>query len=238
MELNFPPLGAGDVEVRVSRCNDNGCALLLYKDARVDMRMLDEHVGPLNWQRRHEFKDGKLYCSVGVCREDGEWVWKQDVGTPSNMEADKGQASDAFKRAGFCWGIGRELYTAPFIWVGADKCTVKEGRNGKKQCYDDFKVTDMVVEDGAIVSLTICNMSRRGAVVYGGQQGRESGNDVLKVAYKRMGEAVEDWCRRHGRESEEEIERAKEGVRKRPEWASQCKSLEYINAVTREFQDG
>ena len=73
-----------------------GASYLLYKDARVDMTMLDEVVGPLNWQRTHEFKDGKLYCNVGIYDEDKEqWVWKEDVGVESNTEAEKGQASDA-----------------------------------------------------------------------------------------------------------------------------------------------
>lgn len=236
MELNFPPLKAEDVDVRVSRCNEKGCALLLFKDARVDMRMLDEHVGPLNWQRKHEFKDGKLYCSVGVCREDGQWVWKEDVGTPSTAEADKGHASDSFKRACFNWGIGRELYTAPFIWVPADKCSLKQGRNGKMQCYDTFKVTEMEVDEGEIVKLQICNMSRRGEVVYGQKpEQRHEPSDALKIAYRRMGEAIDRWCERHGITDQEEVKAKKEEVKKRPDWEQRKMSLEYINQITAEF---
>lgn len=105
----------------------NGCSLLLYKDARVDMRMLDEVYGPNNWQRSHELINGNLFCTISVWDADkGVWVNKQDVGTESNTEKEKGQASDAFKRAAFNWGIGRELYTAPFIWITLDSSEVYE----------------------------------------------------------------------------------------------------------------
>ena len=116
---------------------------------------------------------------------------------------------------------------------------IKAGRNGKEQCYDDFRVTEMEVVGGIIQKLVICNASNRMAVVYGSaQEKKPETNDVLKVAYQRMGAAIEDWCARHGCDSPEQSEAKKAGVKKRPEWHSQCKSLEYINAVTREFQDG
>lgn len=174
MSIKFRPLKAEEVEVRVGTCNENGCSLLLYKDSRVDMKLLDEVVGPENWDCSYESIDGKLFCTVGIrCGKEGsyvEWVYKQDTGTPSNMEAQKGEASDAFKRACFKWGIGRELYTSPFVWVGSDSCNIKQGRNGKPQCYDDFRVTELEVDDGQIVKLVICNMSRKGQVVYGSKQ--------------------------------------------------------------------
>lgn len=113
-------LKADEIECRVGMVSkDNtGCSLLLYKDARVDMRMLDEVFGPTNWKRSHEVINGSLFCTLSIWdSEKKEWISKQDVGTESNTEKEKGQASDAFKRAGFNWGIGRELYTAPFIWV-------------------------------------------------------------------------------------------------------------------------
>lgn len=174
MKLIFPKLTKDDVEVRVAQCSDKGVSLLLYKDARVDMRMLDDGVGSMSWQRRHEFKDGRLYCEVGI-KDDasGEWVWKEDVGIPSNMESDKGQASDAFKRACFNWGIGRELYTAPRIWVRADCCNLKTGKSGKPQCYDRFEVSSMEVEDGRITSLEIANASMRGRKVFSWELGGE-----------------------------------------------------------------
>lgn len=245
MSIEFRPLRAEEVECRVSQCTENGCSLLLYKDARCDMALLDETVGPERWECSYESIDGKLFCTVGIyvrLEDDSKFLTridKQDTGTPSNMEAQKGEASDAFKRACFKWGIGRELYTAPRIWVGADKCTVKQGRNGKMQCYDDFRVTEMEVEGGQIVKLVIQNMSRRGLVVYGTKQEEEhSPNDVLKIAYQRMGAAIEEWCHRHGCDTPKQIQDKKDGVRKRPDWEENKLSLEYINAITREFQDG
>lgn len=126
--MQFRNLKANEIDVRVGIVKYNtdkdknsgikGITLLLYKDARVDMTLLDESVGSMNWQRKHEFKDGKLYCSVGIYDVDKkEWVWKEDVGIESNTEAEKGQASDSFKRACVNWGIGRCLYTAPFIYI-------------------------------------------------------------------------------------------------------------------------
>lgn len=128
MELKFRKLKANEIDVRVGTISYNkpkdkssgvkGASFLLYKDARVDMTLLDEVVGPMNWQRTHEFKDGKLYCSVGIYNDEiKQFIWKEDVGVESNTEAEKGQASDSFKRACFNWGIGRELYTAPFIYL-------------------------------------------------------------------------------------------------------------------------
>ena len=130
MELKFRKLRADEIDVRLGTQKlENpqdkysrivGASYLLYKDARCDMAMLDEAVGPFNWQRTHEFKEGKLYCTVSLYDIDKKiWVSKEDVGVESNTEAEKGQASDSFKRACFNWGIGRELYTAPFIWISA-----------------------------------------------------------------------------------------------------------------------
>ena len=111
-------LTAGEIDCRIGNTTDKGASILLYKDARVDMRILDETYGSMNWQRRHEVVNGNLFCTIEVWdAEKGCWVSKQDVGTESFTEKEKGEASDSFKRAGFNWGIGRELYTAPFIWI-------------------------------------------------------------------------------------------------------------------------
>lgn len=108
-----------EISCRVQQVTDSkGAIILLYKDARVDMNILDETYGPMNWKREHQTIDGNLYCTISVWDESKkEWVSKQDVGTESFTEATKGEASDAFKRAGFNWAIGRELYTGPFIFV-------------------------------------------------------------------------------------------------------------------------
>lgn len=150
-------LRAEEVECRVATINEKGCSLLLYKDARVDMRMLDEEFGRMNWKREHESIDGKMFCTISVWDDDKkEWISKQDVGVESYTEATKGESSDSFKRAGFCWGIGRELYTAPFIWV--DKSGVKlTESNGKYKTFDRFVVKQIEYEDDQISKLEIVN---------------------------------------------------------------------------------
>ena len=248
--ITFRTLKAEDVEVRVGNCNEKGCSLLLYKTARTDMALLDETIGTENWQCDYRSIDGKLFCGIGCRFKDGEWVWKWDVGVPSNMEAEKGEASDAMKRAGFKWGIGRELYTAPHVWVPSDKCNVyQNNRSGRFACNDKFSVAELEVDEGQIVKLVIVNNSNKGAVVYGGKptgskkpagKGAASASAIdptLMAAYKDMGKAIEGWCERHGVTDEREIQNKKDGVKKRPEWKSQCKSLEYIQAITREFND-
>ena len=103
-ELKFRKLYADEIDCRVGTDNGTGVSLLLYKDARVDMRLLDEVVGAFNWKREHELINGNLFCTVSIYNaETKEWVSKQDVGTESNTEKEKGQASDAFKRACFNW---------------------------------------------------------------------------------------------------------------------------------------
>ena len=105
-------LNADEIECRVSYINEKGVSLLLYKDARVDQKILDETFGAFGWKRSHQCIDGNLYCTVEVFdREAGVWVSKQDVGTTGFAEKEKSQASDSFKRACFNWGIGRELYS-------------------------------------------------------------------------------------------------------------------------------
>lgn len=159
----FRTLTANDIECRVATVNQNGCSLLLYKDARCDMKILDETVGANNWQRSHEIINDNLFCNVSIYDEDKqEWVTKQDVGTESYTEKEKGQASDSFKRACFNWGIGRELYTAPFIFIDKKNVTLKDSDyQGKKKytTYDRFRVTQIVVEEGIIKALAIKNDS-------------------------------------------------------------------------------
>lgn len=161
-------LKAEEIECRVSSVSEKGISLLLYKDARVDQRILDETFGPFGWKRSHQCIDGNLYCTVEVRdRETGEWVAKQDVGTMSYSEKEKGQASDSFKRACFNWGIGRELYTAPFIWIPAGKAAIqeKEGREKKYACGDRFSVVSISYnEDREISGLAIQN--GKGQTVY------------------------------------------------------------------------
>lgn len=161
----FRYLKADEIECRVATVKQpngtgegGGCSLLLYKDARVDMRLLDERFGSMGWQRHHRSIDGRLYCTIAVRDENGEWIEKEDVGTESYTEKEKGQASDSFKRAGFCWGIGRELYTAPFIWINLTKKEWRKDARGY-QPRIDLDVTEFEVKDGCITKLTICDRS-------------------------------------------------------------------------------
>lgn len=131
MKLEFRTLKADEIECRVGQCKENGCTLLLYQDSRCAMTLLDEVVGAMNWQREHNFKDGKLYCKISIYDETKNcWVSKEDVGVESNTEEVKGQSSDSFKRASVNWGIGRELYSSPFIWIPLETNEVITG-NGK-----------------------------------------------------------------------------------------------------------
>lgn len=124
------PLNADEIEVRVGQVYNGCCSMLLYKNARVDMAILDETYGEFGWMCDYKEVKGNMYCGIAVLNEaSGEWVWKWDCGTESNTEKEKGEASDAFKRAGFRWGIGRELYTTPPLWLPV--ATVKDGNRYK-----------------------------------------------------------------------------------------------------------
>ena len=137
-------LYASEIECRVGTLNEKGCSLLLYKDARVDMRLLDEVYGPMNWKREHMVVNGNLFCTISIWDADKrEWVSKQDVGTESNTEKEKGQASDAFKRAAFNWGIGRELYTAPFVWISFQEKECTKTSSGRLTTYTKFSVKEI-----------------------------------------------------------------------------------------------
>ncbi len=152
-------LRADEIECRIGTINEKGLSLLLYKDARADMKILDEVFGPMNWQRKHEVIGGSLYCTVSIYNEStNTWVEKMDVGTESHTEKEKGQASDSFKRACVSVGIGRELYTAPFIWIGAGKVRIEKRQDGKFYTYDKFAVRDISYnENREITGLVIVN---------------------------------------------------------------------------------
>ncbi len=152
-------LRVDEIECRAAMVSDKGVSLLLYKDARVDQRILDETFGLFGWKRSHQCIDGNLYCTVKVYnRETGEWVSKQDVGTNGEQQKEKSQASDSFKRACFNWGIGRELYSAPFIWIPASKTAISK-KGDRYYCSERFSVdsiaynaereiTGLVIVDG------------------------------------------------------------------------------------------
>ena len=170
MELKFRDLRADEIDCRPATITSSGISLLLYKDARVDMDILDETVGAMNWQREHSRENANCIVSIWNDKEK-IWVAKEDTGTESNTEKEKGLASDSFKRACFNWGIGRELYTAPFIWITSSQADVRE--TGKtdargKMIYttnDKFYVSAIEIENKTITALTIANQ-KTGEVVY------------------------------------------------------------------------
>lgn len=160
-------LRADEIECRVGTISEKGLSLLLYKDARADMKILDEVYGPMNWQRKHEVIGGSLYCTVSVWDETKQqWIGKMDVGTESYTEKEKGQASDSFKRACVSLGIGRELYTTPFIWVSAGKVRIEKRQDGKFYTQDIFIVREISYDEENRVITGLVIVNRDGNKVY------------------------------------------------------------------------
>lgn len=179
-KLSFRTLKAAEIDCRISTVSQKGISLLLYKDARVDQNILDETVGPMNWQRSHSRDNAN--CTVSLWDDEKQqWISKEDTGTESNTEKEKGLASDSFKRACFNWGIGRELYTAPFIWIAVGDCKVVDsGRTDKYgkpvfTCYDKFKVSRIGYDtDRNIIDLVI--VDKKGKAVFSISRVNENGN--------------------------------------------------------------
>lgn len=209
-------LRADEIDCRVQSVKEKGLVLLLYKDARVDMNILDETFGAENWQREHYECKGNLFCRIGV-KLGGEWVWKSDCGTESNTEAQKGEASDSFKRSGFCWGIGRELYTAPFIWVPGSKCEIKKDNKGKLVCYDEFVVTSITISEKKIIDLTIYNKTM-GCVAY-------DMSEKLKKPAKAPEKPKADPPKRETEKNIEHAVQKAEQPKKKPEQDEEIKTL-------------
>lgn len=158
--MMFRNLREDEIEVKVKQVKANGIVCLLYKTARTDMDLLDEAVGPDAWTNDYKEIKGNLYAGIAIRQEDGTWIWKWDCGVESRQDDEgnekKGEASDSFKRAGFRWGIGRALYTSPFIWIPAEKANIA----GTK-CYDRFSVEKIAYdENNRISGLAIRNDSK------------------------------------------------------------------------------
>ena len=150
----FRTLRADELDCRVGTCNEKGFTLLLYKDARCDQNILDETVGAENWQRDHKEVKGNLYCGVSIWDDTKkQWITKWDCGVESNTEKEKGEASDSFKRACFNWGIGRELYTSPFIYIKGN--TEKNNKGKDVPTFRSITVKEIEYTDGKITKLTI-----------------------------------------------------------------------------------
>ena len=180
--MKFRRLNADEIEVKVKQVKENGCVCLLYKTARTDMDLLDNAVGSENWQCEYEEIKGNMYCKIGIYNEKlGQWIWKQDCGIESREDGGgnekKGEASDAFKRAGFKWGIGRELYTAPFIWIKSDVVPTKAAENGYKLAdpFAKFHVSKIEYADnGDIITLIIKDGKNNTIYTYGKNASNET----------------------------------------------------------------
>ena len=197
-EVKIRLLRADEIECRISMINERGLSLLLFKDARVDQKILDETFTPFGWKRSHQVIDGNLYCTVEIWdREKGQWVGKQDVGTMSYSEKEKGQASDSFKRACFNWGLGRELYTAPFIWIPAEAVNIQKKEKDREQKYytnDRFRVQAISYDKERAIDFLIV-VNARNQAVYSmdkrkGAAAAEKNADAGTFTEKQPGKAV------------------------------------------------
>ena len=224
-------LNADEIECRVGTVSkDNtGCSLLLYKDARVDMRLLDEVFGPTNWKRSHEVINGSLFCTLSIWDEDKkEWIGKQDVGTESNTEKEKGQASDAFKRAGFNWGIGRELYSAPFVWV---KLT-SEDFNSFNKVKTSFIVKHIEYNDKReITALTITDKSGATRYTYPSQATPQQPASAPKPTFNgtrgvftgaQLKKAIEEMAAATSRKQANEVWNKYQDLQNNPDFKNAC----------------
>lgn len=154
-------LQANEISCRVQQISEKGLSLLLYVTSRDGQKRLDEKFGELGWQDRYEVIDGDLYCIISVWDSEKKmWISKEDVGTASYTAKEKGRASDAFKRACVKHGIGRELYTAPYIWIPSNYCNIKTDSDGKTSTRDKFFVNRIsYTSDRKIDELEIVNQN-------------------------------------------------------------------------------
>lgn len=183
MELNFRLLHADEIDARVSQITANSVMLLLYKDARCDMNILDETVGPMNWMRSHSRENAN--CTVSIWDDDKKmWISKEDTGTESNTEKEKGLASDSFKRACTNWGIGRELYTSPSLFFPKAKTNAQKGTQGRDVCYDKFIVEEIQYDGRNVAYVRILDANT--------QQTYEAGMLVKKAAARKAPAKAEE----------------------------------------------
>lgn len=179
--MKFRDLKPNEIDIRVATASEKGCSLLLYKDSRVDMAILDETVGCLNWKREHTRENANCIVSIWDS-EKQQWVGKEDTGKESFSDKEKGLASDSFKRACFNWGIGRELYTSPFIWI---KGNTKLNHKQKWVNSIDFEISSLEILDKEIVALEICEKNKRNNVLFRYKKGVSQYSEVPKEAPKK-----------------------------------------------------
>ena len=182
-------LRADEIDCRPQTVKAGGCSLLLYKDARCDMNILDETYGSLNWKREHTRDNHNCIVSVWN-NEMQQWISKEDTGTESNSEAAKGLASDSFKRACVNFGIGRELYTAPFIWIKLSSGETYTDSKGRTQLAVGLKffVKEIEYKDRVITGITISDGKTDRFTVHGTDYTQPKPAD-FSAAEKKLAEA-------------------------------------------------
>lgn len=180
-ENKIRSLRADEVEFRVAQITAKGCQLLVYKDSRCDKRILDDAFGIFGWQNSYTEIKNNLYCTISIWDDTKkQWISKQDCGVESFAEKEKGEASDAFKRACFNIGIGRELYTKIFIWVSCETYdTTKKTSTGKpiyalKNSFEKYHATKMVVDEESekIIELEVSDSKNNVVFTYANGTGR------------------------------------------------------------------
>lgn len=184
--MNIRALRPDEIELRVSQITANGFQLLPYKDARVDMALLDETFGIFGWKDYYKEIKGNLYCTISIWDDDKkQWIEKEDCGVESGTEKQKGEASDAFKRAATRVGIGRELYSKIFIFIKGGTKQVMNGKeptlkNGKpiyklENPYEKYRVAEIIVDEATrkITYLRIIDSKNESIFSYGIRGGVE-----------------------------------------------------------------
>lgn len=186
-------LRAEEIECRVGQISAKGCSLLLYKDSRCDKRILDEVFTIYGWQDTYMEIKGNLYCTISIWDDiKNQWISKQDCGTESNTEKEKGEASDAFKRACFNLGIGRELYTKIFIWLNVE--TVANGSKfNLKNPYEKWHVSEMIVDNEAekITRLIISDSKNKQVFTYDNGKTSAAKSDPPKIDYDKARQDIQ-----------------------------------------------
>lgn len=195
----FRTLRADEIDCRISTVKSNGLSLLLYKDARCDMNILDDTVGSENWQRSHSRDNAN--CTVSIWDDaKKQWVSKEDTGTESFSEKEKGLASDSFKRACFNWGIGRELYTAPFIWVSSENCNIKKKDQGNGYtCFDRFYVSSIGYDSNNCIDKLQIKHEKTHKVVFelGKIESKDTSEEPDKPASEAQKKTIRSLCAKH-----------------------------------------
>ena len=159
------PLTKNDVELRTGNVSAKGITLLVYKTARTDVNRLNEVCGT-KWNNKHFYdSQGLLCCSIGIYDDDlKQWVFREDVGTESFTEKEKGNYSDSFKRAGFRWGIGIELYNAPFIFISWN--TQRDDRTNKYKAVKFYPSSLIITRYEVENKIPKIELSYGGEIVY------------------------------------------------------------------------